>query len=155
MPGMNAVGTNTAESTSAMPITGPEISSMAFSAASFGVRPSSMWRSTASTTTMASSTTRPIASTRPNSESVLMEKPNNGKNTNVPTSETGTASSGISVARQPCRKRYTTTITSTMAISSVSTISLMPSITARVVSSGNGVVHVRRESASSSPPSAF
>ena len=33
-----------------------------------------------------------------------MEKPNNGKNMNVPTSETGTASSGISVARQPCRK---------------------------------------------------
>ena len=63
-----------------------------------------MWRSTASTTTMASSTTRPIASTRPNSDSVLMEKPNSGKKTNVPISETGTASSGISVARQPCRK---------------------------------------------------
>ena len=36
MPGMNAVGTNTAESTSAMPITGPEISSIAFKAACFG-----------------------------------------------------------------------------------------------------------------------
>ena len=105
MPGMNAVGMNTAESTSAMPITGPEISSMAFSAASFGDRPSSMWRSTASTTTMASSTTRPMASTRPNSESVLMEKPNSGKKMKVPISETGTASSGISVARQPCRNR--------------------------------------------------
>ncbi len=35
-----------------------------------------MRRSTFSTTTMASSTTMPIASTRPNSDSVLMEKPN-------------------------------------------------------------------------------
>ena len=35
-----------------------------------------MCRSTFSTTTMASSTTMPIASTRPNSDSVLIEKPN-------------------------------------------------------------------------------
>src|SRR5205823_1118309 len=75
IPGMNAVGMKTAESTSAMPITGPEISSIARNAASFGARPSSMWRSTASTTTIASSTTSPIASTSPNSESVLMLKP--------------------------------------------------------------------------------
>ena len=59
-----------------------------------------MWCSTASTTTIASSTTRPIASTRPNSDRVLIEKPSNGKTANVPTSETGTASSGIKVARQ-------------------------------------------------------
>ncbi len=64
-----------------------------------------MWRSTASTTTIASSTTRPIASTRPNRDSVLMLNPNSGKNTNVPISDTGTASSGIRVARQPCRNR--------------------------------------------------
>ncbi len=75
MPGMNAVGMNTAESTSAIPITGPEISSIALSAASFGDMPSSMWRSTASTTTIASSTTSPIASTSPNSDKVLIEKP--------------------------------------------------------------------------------
>ena len=35
---------------------------------------------------------------------------------NVPMSETGTASSGISVARQPCRKRKTTRITSSRAM---------------------------------------
>ena len=64
-----------------------------------------MWRSTASTTTMASSTTSPIASTSPKSESVLIEKPKSGKKTNVPISETGTASNGISVARQLCRNR--------------------------------------------------
>ncbi len=104
MPGTNAVGTKTAESTSAMPISGPEISSIAFSVASLGAMPSSMWRSTASTTTIASSTTKPMASTSPNKESVLIEKPKIGKKTNVPTSDTGTASSGIRVARQPCRK---------------------------------------------------
>src|ERR1700681_2540968 len=42
MPGMNADGMNTADRTRAMPTTGPEISSMALSAASFGGRPSSM-----------------------------------------------------------------------------------------------------------------
>jgi hypothetical protein len=52
----------------------------------------------------------------------------------VPTSDTGTASSGISVARQPCRKMKTTRITSTRASSSVCWISLMPSETANVVS---------------------
>src|SRR6266849_618020 len=77
---------------------------MALLAASLGARPSSMWRCTPSTTTTASSTTKPIASTNPNIESVLIEKPNSGKKTNVPTSETGTASNGMSVARQSCRK---------------------------------------------------
>ena len=38
-------------------------------------------------------------------EPLLMENPNNGKKTKVPIRETGTASSGISVARHPCRKR--------------------------------------------------
>ena len=71
-----------------------------------------------------------------------MVKPNSGKNRNVPTSDTGTASNGISVARQPCRKMYTTRITRTIAISSVSTISFIPSLTARVVSIGISVVHV-------------
>src|ERR1700740_3133475 len=132
---MNAVGTNTAESTSAIPTTGAVNSSMAFNAASLGARPSSICRPTPSTTTIASSTTNPIASTSPNSESVLIENPNNGKNTNVPTSATGTASMGISVARQLCRKMYTTRITSAMAISSVSTISLIPEVTDLVVSS--------------------
>ena len=77
---------------------------MALRLASRGDMPSSMWCSTASTTTIASSTTRPIASTRPNSDRVLIEKPSNGNTANVATSETGTARSGIKVARHPCRK---------------------------------------------------
>ena len=75
MPGMNAVGTNTAARMSAIATTGPDTSSIALKAASRGDSPCSMWCSTASTTTMASSTTRPMASTRPKSDSVLIEKP--------------------------------------------------------------------------------
>ena len=52
------------------------------------------------TTTIASSTTRPTASTRPKSESVLIENPSR-KDDKVPTSETGTANRGMSVALQP------------------------------------------------------
>src|SRR5438034_3701918 len=58
MPGMNAVGMNTAAMTRAIATTGPDTSSIAFSAASRGERPRSMCCSTTSTTTMASSTTR-------------------------------------------------------------------------------------------------
>ncbi len=46
----------------------------------------------------------PMASTSPNSESVLMENPSKGKTMKVPISETGTASSGISVALQPLQE---------------------------------------------------
>ena len=91
MPGMNAVGRKTAARISAIAITGPETSDIAFSVASRGERPCSMWCSTASTTTIASSTTMPIARTSARSEMVLIEKPNNGKKANVPISETGTA----------------------------------------------------------------
>ena len=119
---------------------------MALKVASRGDIPCSMWCSTASTTTIASSTTRPIASTRPNSDRVLIEKPSNGKNAKVPTSETGTASSGIKVARQPCRKMKTTMMTRMSASKSVLTISLIPSVTASVVSSEISVVEVLRES---------
>ena len=63
-----------------------------------------------------------------------MENPNKGKTMNVPTSDTGTASSGIRVARQPWRKMNTTRMTSKIASKSVFTISLMPSVTDLVVS---------------------
>src|SRR5438094_4620614 len=129
---MNAVGTNTAERTRAMPMTGPEISSIALKAASLGASPSSIWRSTASTTTIASSTTSPIASTKPKSESVLIENPNNGNTTNVPSNDTGTAHNGMSVARQPCKKMNTTSTTSASASNNVLTMSFNPSVTERV-----------------------
>ena len=132
---MNPTGTNTAARMRAMATTGPDTSSIALTVASFGVIPCSMWCMTASTTTIASSTTMPIARTRPSSESTLIEKPSSGKKMNAPTSDTGTVSSGISVARQFCRKTNTTMITRTTASKSVVMISLMPSSTGSVVSS--------------------
>ena len=87
----------------------------------------------ASTTTMASSTTMPIASTRPNSVSVLMVKPSAVKAANVPTRDTGTTRIGISVARQLCRNRKTTTQTSRNASPSVLTTSSSEAVTNGVV----------------------
>ena len=73
-PPKNAISTNTADSTSAMPIRAPVIWSIDLRVASRGDRPSSlMMRSTFSTTTMASSTSRPMASTMANMVRVLME----------------------------------------------------------------------------------
>jgi hypothetical protein len=71
-----------------------------------------MLRSTFSTTTIASSTTMPIASTSPNRLSALIEKPSRCSTAKVPTTDTGTASSGMMEARQVCRNRITTSTTS-------------------------------------------
>ena len=49
---------------------------------------------------------------------------------------TGTASIGISVARQLCRKRNTTSVTSSIASTSVITTSLIEAVTNGVVSNG-------------------
>ena len=131
---MKAHGTNTAERTRATPITGPVTSSIAFSAAWRGASPVAIHRSTFSTTTIASSTTIPIESTRPNSDRVLMLKPIAAMAANVPTIATGTATSGISVARQFWRKRSTTSPTSTTASRSVFTTSPIESVMKGVVS---------------------
>ena len=104
-----------------MAMMGPETSLMARWAASRGASPASMLRSTFSTTTMASSTTMPMASTSPNSVSVLIEKPSISSTAKVPTIDTGTASSGITEARQVCRNSTTTITTSSTASSSVAT----------------------------------
>ncbi len=116
-----------------MAMTAGVTSSMARKAASRGEYPSSMSRSTFSTTTIASSTTMPIASTRPNSDSVLIEKPNAHITANVPTSDTGTATSGTTAARQLCRNTTTTSTTSAMLSSSVMTTSRRLSMTNSVV----------------------
>ena len=71
---MNAIGRNTADSTTAMPIRAPVIWRIPTSVAVTWSSPSSrMTRSTFSTTTMASSTSRPMASTIANMVSVLIE----------------------------------------------------------------------------------
>ncbi len=123
-PPKNAIGMNTAARTSAMPTSAPVIWPIDLRVASFGERPSSLIRrSTFSTTTIASSTSRPMASTTPNIVSTLIEKPNASITANVPSSTTGTAIAGISVARRFCRKTYITRNTSTNASISVLTTS--------------------------------
>src|SRR6267142_1611279 len=102
MPPMKAMGINTEDKTSAMPMTGVVTSSIALMVASLGVNPCSMLCSTASTTTIASSTTSPMARMSPKRDRVLIEKPSKGKMANVPISDTGTATRGMRVARQPC-----------------------------------------------------
>ena len=61
----------------------------------------------------------PMASTMPNRVSVLMVKPSSANAAKVAMSETGTASIGMSVARQLCRNRNTTTNTSSSASTKV------------------------------------
>src|SRR5215510_2347245 len=134
MPAMNAVGTNTDMITSVIATIGPDTSSIAFFDASTGDRPSFIRRSTFSTTTIASSTTMPIASTRPNIDRLLSEKPNADMPANVPISDTGTATIGITVVRQSCRNTSVTRNTSANASNSVCTTPLIDSSTNTVVS---------------------
>ena len=113
MPGRNATGRNTANSTSVVEMIGPVTCAIALWAASAGWMPgsSSMTRCTFSTTTIASSTTRPIARISANSVTVLAEKPKASSTAKTPISDTGMVSAGISVARQSCRKMKTTAST--------------------------------------------
>ncbi len=67
-------------------------------------KPAAMLRSTFSTTTIASSTTMPTASTSPNSVRLFSVKPNIAMKKNVPISDTGMATIGMTAARQVCRK---------------------------------------------------
>lgn len=119
-----------------MAMMAPVISPIAVRAASAADMPgfSSIVRSTFSTTTIASSTTMPIASTSASRETVLMEKPSASMIAKVPTSATGTETSGIKVARTLPRKRKTTTITRAKASKSVCSTSAMLAETKEVES---------------------
>src|SRR3954467_8432530 len=118
MPGIKAVGTNTAASTSAMAITAVPTSSMVLCAASLGESPSAMLRSTFSTTTMASSTTMPMASTIPNNVSVFSEKPSAAMTAQVPTSDPGEGKEGNAGVAQPLKKYAETKTTRATASNS-------------------------------------
>ena len=133
---MKATGTKTDRSTSVIAMIGAVISSIARRAASAGESVGSFSRcaSTASTTTIASSTTMPMARTKASSDTVLAEKPNASITENVPIRDTGTAISGIRVARKLPRNRNTTMTTRTKPSNSVWTTPLMLSFTNSVVS---------------------
>ena len=100
-------------------------SPMAACAAACGFKPSSILRSMFSTTTMASSTTMPVASTRPNRVSELIEKPASSSAASVPMMATGTATSGMTLARHVCRNTTTTSTTSSTASNRVCTTASM------------------------------
>src|ERR1700722_18933487 len=120
-PPKNAIGMNTAVSTSVMATSAPVICSIALRVASRGDKPSSfMMRSTFSTTTIASSTSNPIASTTPNSVSTLMENPKAYMMVKVPSSAMGTTMVGMNVARIFCKNTKMTMNTSAMASNNVS-----------------------------------
>src|SRR5882724_12056578 len=85
-------------------------------------------------TTIASSTTSPVASVIPKSVSELMEKPKSLMKANVPISDTGIVTAGITVARQSSKKKKITMMTMTTASSSVLTTSRTESPTTVVVS---------------------
>jgi len=88
-----------------------------------------MWRSTASTTTIASSTTSPIARISANIVRMLIVKPSAPNAANVPMSDTGIASMGISDARAVPRKTNTTRSTSRNACTSVRSTSFSAATT--------------------------
>src|SRR6185437_10278111 len=137
MPPTNATGMNTAHRTRTIATSALATCRMARSAATAGRTCSAaMMRSTFSITTMASSTTIPMASTRPNSVSRLMEKPSRRMPKNAPTMDTGTATNGMSVARQLWRNTNTTSVTRNSASTSVSTTSLIDWVMNGVVSNG-------------------
>src|SRR6202034_4258720 len=83
IPEIKADGINTAHSVKAMAISAVDTSVIVWCAGSRGCKPSAMFRSTFSTTTMASSTTMPTANTRPNSDKLLIDMPNAAKNEKV------------------------------------------------------------------------
>ena len=89
------------------------------SAAFIGGTPSSMRREIFSSTTIASSTTNPVAMVSAIRDRLLRLKPLRCMTPNVPIRDTGTATIGISVARQSRRKTNTTMITSAIEIASV------------------------------------
>ena len=120
MPPISSTGMNTAISENVIETMVKPISREPFNAASNGRMPPSMWRTMFSSMTMASSTTKPTDSVSASSVILLMEKPKAYIAAQVPISETGTASAGITVADTLRRNRKITMITSEIAIASVS-----------------------------------
>ncbi|MNK97625.1 hypothetical protein D3C87_1179690 [compost metagenome] len=119
MPPIISSGMNTAISDRLIDSTVKPTSRAPRRAAARGFMPFSIWREMFSRTTMASSTTKPVAIVSAISDRLLSENPHRYITANVPTSDTGTATLGISVARTLRRNRNTTMITSATEIISV------------------------------------
>jgi hypothetical protein len=123
MPPISRIGMNTATSDRLIDSTVKPTSRAPSNAACKRGMPFSMWRVMFSSTTMASSTTKPVATISAISDRLSIEKPSRYITPNVPTIDIGTATLGISVARQLRRNRNTTITTRLIAISSVRSVS--------------------------------
>ena len=99
MPPISRIGMNTAISEMLIDSTVKPTSCAPSSAACSGGMPASTWRVMFSSTTMASSTTKPVAMVSAISDRLSRLKPSRYITPNVPSSETGTATAGIRVAR--------------------------------------------------------
>jgi hypothetical protein len=120
IPLKKLTGTNTAQSTNDVAIKALANPFIAFLVASYGLNFSVSIRcSTFSTTTMASSTTIPMARINPSKVSMFREKPKISMKPKVPIREIGTATIGITVARQLCKDRNTTSTTRISASNNV------------------------------------
>ena len=110
-PVMNSSGMNTAISDSVSEMTVKPISRAPSSAACIGSSPSSMWRTMFSIMTMASSTTKPVPMVSAISDRLSRLKPQNHMTPNVATSDIGSATPAMMVARMVRRNSSTTSIT--------------------------------------------
>jgi hypothetical protein len=118
-PPMKRIGMNTAISDRVIDSTVKATSPAPTSAARMGAIPCSMCRVVFSSTMIASSTTKPVAMVSAIRDRLFSEKPARYITPSVPTSDTGTATAGISAQRHCPRKMKVTPMTSAMAISSV------------------------------------
>ena len=110
-PVMNSSGMNTAISDRVSDMTVKPISLAPFRAACMGLSPFSMWRTMFSIMTMASSTTKPVPIVSAISERLSSEKPQNHMTPKVATSDTGSATPAMMVARMVRRNSSTTRTT--------------------------------------------
>ena len=119
MPPMNRMEMNTATSDRFIDSRVKPTSRVPLNAAAIGFSPLWMCRAMFSSTTMASSTTSPVAIISAINDRLFSENPSRYMAAKLPISDTGTASAGISAARQRPRNASTTRITRPTAISRV------------------------------------
>ena len=119
IPPISRIGMKTAISDTLIESTVKPTSRAPLRAASRGDMPCSMCLDTFSSTTIASSTTKPVAIVSDISDRLLRLNPARYMTPNVPISDTGTATLGISAARTLRRNRNTTRMTSATAMTSV------------------------------------
>ena len=112
-PVMNRSGMNTAISDMVSEMTVKPISRAPFEAAVMALSPFSMWRTMFSIMTIASSTTKPVPMVSAISERLSRLKPANHITPKLVTSDSGSATPAMIVARTERRNRSTTSTTST------------------------------------------